>query len=105
MQDTFPLLGVDIGGTKIAICVADSTGKILAKERIEGGTAQRYEESLPRIVGICRRLVGAAGLQPQDIRACGISSPGPIDWEGGIMLKSPNMVWDSAHIRDDLARR
>ena len=103
MQNTFPLLGVDIGGTKIAICVADSSGKILAKERIEGGTSLPYGDMLPRVVGICSRLVTAAGLQMKDVRACGISAPGPIDWERGIMLKSPNMPWERANIRDDLA--
>ncbi len=104
MQDKFPLLGVDIGGTKIAVCLADSAGKIIDKERIEGGTSQKYQDVLPRMADICRRLVTGAGFTMKDIRACGISSPGPIDWAAGIMMKSPNMIWEDVHIRDDLAK-
>lgn len=104
MSAVFPVLGYDIGGTKIAICLADSTGKILAKERIEGGTKQPYQEILPRLVEAGKTLVAGAGLKLKDVRACGISAPGPIDWAGGIMLKSPNMPWNNVPIRDDLGR-
>ena len=104
MKKTFPVLGFDIGGTKIAVCVADANGKILANERFEGGTQQPYVKTLPKLVTIGRRLVKEAGFAIKDIRACGISAPGPIDWAGGIMQKSPNMPWDNVPIRDDLAR-
>lgn len=104
MPELFPVLGYDIGGTKIAICLADSSGRILAKERIEGGTRQPYGEVLPRLVATGARLVNEAGLSMKQVRACGISAPGPIDWAGGIMLKSPNMPWDNVPIRADLAR-
>jgi len=103
-MNTFPLIGFDIGGTKIAVCVADSAGRILAKERIDGGTSQHYDQVLPQLVEIAHRLVADAGLKMSDLRGCGISSPGPIDWANGIMLKSPNMPWDNVAIRNDLAK-
>ncbi len=102
--EVFPVLGFDIGGTKIAVCLADSTGKILAKERMEGGSTQSYEAVLPRMVEISRSLVKQAGLQMKDVHACGISAPGPIDLAKGIVVESPNMPWRNATIRDDLAR-
>jgi glucokinase len=104
MSSSFPLLGIDIGGTKIALCVADSAGTILAKERMEGATLRPYPEVLPELLHACRRLVAGAGLRLDQVRACGISSPGPIDWAGGVIQKSPNMAWEDVPIRDDLAR-
>ena len=104
MSDKFPLLGVDVGGTKIAVCVADSTGHILAKERIEGGSTQKYEAALPRIVELGKSLAKTAGVSLSDIRACGVSAPGPIDLVAGVVVESPNMPWHDATIRDDLAK-
>lgn len=103
-QEAFPVLGVDVGGTKIAVCLADSGGRILAKERTEGGSTQSYEAVLPKIVEIGRRLVKQQGLAMGDIHACGISAPGPIDLDKGIVVESPNMPWRNATIRDDLGR-
>lgn len=102
MSNAFPILGFDIGGTKIAVCLADSSGKILGKERIDGGTRLAYAEVLPKLVELGQRLVAQAGLQMSQVRACGISAPGPIDWAAGVMEKSPNMNWDNVPIRDDL---
>ncbi|MFA4943078.1 MAG: ROK family protein [Lentisphaeria bacterium] len=102
-KEVFPVLGVDVGGTKIAVCLADSTGRILAKERIDGGGKQPYATVVPRIAEIGQRLVKQAGLAMTDLRACGISAPGPIDLDKGVVVESPNMPWRNATIRDDLA--
>jgi len=104
MKKVFPVLGFDIGGTKIAVCVADAHGRILASERLVGGTQQPYAKTLPQLITIGRRLVNKAGYDLKDIRACGISAPGPLDWTAGNMLKSPNMKWGTVPIRDDLAK-
>ncbi len=100
---TFPVLGYDIGGTKIAVCVADSTGKILASDRIPSGAARNYDEVLPEMVELGKRVVQNANLQLSDLRACGICAPGPLDIPNGLMLKSPNMIWDRVPVRDNLA--
>ncbi|MCF7853514.1 MAG: ROK family protein [Candidatus Pacebacteria bacterium] len=97
-------LGYDIGGTKIAVCVGDSTGRVLASERIEGGTQRPYRDVLPDLVRRGRKLVGDAGLSMSDIESCGISAPGPLDIGVGVIEKSPNMIWADVPIRDDLSR-
>jgi glucokinase len=100
---TFPILGYDIGGTKIAVCVADSKGKILAKKRLPSGAVRNYAESLPDMIAAGHEVVAQAGIDFADVKACGICAPGPLDVPGGRMLKSPNMPWDGVPIRDDLA--
>ena len=104
MPSSCPLLGIDIGGTKIAVCLADSSGKILGNERIIGGSQTRYEETLPRMVELAHKLVADAGLAMADIRACGVTSPGPVDLAKGVIIRSPNMPWRNVALRDDLAR-
>jgi glucokinase len=105
LQPAFPVLGFDIGGTKVAICVGDSRGQVLVSERVEGATQRPYAEALPELGEAAERLVARAGLTMDQVRACGLSAPGPLDIPGGIIEKSPNMVWEDVPIRDDLAQR
>lgn len=102
-SDFRPVLGYDIGGTKIAVCVADAAGKILASGRLASGATSAYEEVMPRMIELGKSLVAEAGLPPEEIAACGICAPGPLDIPNGQMLKSPNLSWDGVPVRDDLA--
>ncbi|MBQ6473355.1 MAG: ROK family protein [Victivallales bacterium] len=97
------VLGVDIGGTKIAVCLADSEGNLCASGRIPTGGSITYMEALPKLVELAKELVAGQGKGMGDIRACGLCAPGPLDMKGGRLLKSPNMRWDNVPIRDDLA--
>ena len=101
---TNKVLGVDIGGTKIAICLADDAGNVIASDRIPSGVQTPYEQVLPRLAETARKLVADQGLAMGDIRCCGIAAPGPLDMQNGVMSRSPNMVWADVPIRDDLAR-
>jgi len=97
------VLGIDIGGTKIAVCLADSQGQVLASQRLASGATAPYEQVLPQIIGQARQLMVETGLA-NSIAACGICAPGPLDMVGGRIMKSPNMAWDAVPIRDDLAK-
>ena len=97
------ILGYDIGGTKIAVCVADESGKVLASARLNGGTQRPYAETIEELLATGKRLVNQAGHTLDDVPVCGISAPGPMDVARGVLEKSPNMAWDDVPIRDDLA--
>lgn len=100
----FPVLGIDIGGTKIAVCLADSQGRILSSRRLPGGSRQSYTDFLSQLKKTVHALCLESGLSLDQVRACGISAPGPLDIPGGILRKSPNMDWDNAPVRRDLER-
>ncbi len=102
-QNSFPVLGYDIGGTKVAVCLADSAGNILAHERLKTGAESRYENILPELLAAAERLLKKQNLTRSDLHACGICAPGPLDIKNGRMLRSPNLKWDNVPIRDDLA--
>ena len=84
-------IGIDIGGTKIALVKGTEDGKILQKIRFENdGTC---ESALRKIVEEAKK----AG--PAD--AIGISCGGPLDAEKGLILSPPNLPgWDKIPITD-----
>ena len=72
--------GVDIGGTKIAVGVVDSEGKVLA--RMEGPTEAKgpYRAAIERTKDMLRAVVNKSGCE---IAGIGIGSTGPIAPETG----------------------
>ena len=101
MSDNLKVMGVDIGGTKIAVCIADSNGNVLGSTRIP--MQPSYEDTLPAIYGKAHQLLKELNLSANDIRACGICAPGPLDVANGRLLRSPNMQWDN--VRREAVRR
>ncbi|MBQ7650373.1 MAG: ROK family protein [Victivallales bacterium] len=102
MEDLTRVLGIDIGGTKIAVCVADNKGNVLASDRLQGATQRPYSEVLPELIALCKSLVSKLNLSMTDIKCCGICAPGPLDMVNGRIMKSPNMVWDDVPIVADV---
>ncbi len=104
MNSPFPVMGFDIGGTKIAICLAMSDGRILASSRVNSKD-RRSSEVLPELVLAGKKLLADAGLDGGELRAIGIGSPSPMDFEKGVILSPFNMTgWDEVPIRDYLSR-
>ncbi len=104
MSNSFPVLGFDIGGTKIAVCLAMSDGKILASGRVDN-RMRKPDEVLPDLVKEGKRLLKEAGIAGDQLRAIGIDSPSPMDFEKGLICSPCNMNgWDDVPIRDYLAK-
>src|SRR3954449_13425040 len=64
-----PVLGLDIGGTKIAVGVVDDNGSVLSYLRAPSNPEQGSDEGLRRLFELGRRAVAEAGV---DIPAVGI---------------------------------
>ncbi len=102
MADNLKVMGVDIGGTKIAVCLADSTGNILSSRRIP--VLKDYNQVRPQIIDAIREILVEQNLTEADVKALGICAPGPLDIPNGKLLPSPNMGWGTVPICDDLSK-
>ncbi|OGV52185.1 MAG: hypothetical protein A2X49_05935 [Lentisphaerae bacterium GWF2_52_8] len=103
MDTSFPVLGFDIGGTKIAVCLGDSKGKILGAKRVVNKD-RGPDEVIPELVSTGKELLSKAGLKGSDLRAIGIGSPAPMDIPNGLILCPTNMKkWTRVPIRDIMA--
>lgn len=83
-----PVLGVDIGGTKVAAGIVDQAGKILAQGRtpmIANGTAEAAFEAVT--TAIDTMLATSHG----SVQSIGICAPGPLDPKTGVILNPPNL--------------
>ena len=85
------LLGVDIGGTKYALILAENDGTIVS--RVATATTN-VTDTVAWIVNGAKELA-----ETQDIRSVGISCGGPLDSQKGLILSPPNLPdWDAVPI-------
>jgi glucokinase len=82
------VLGVDIGGTKIAVGIVDRSGKILAQGRTPMVANRTPEVALDAVVSAIDSMLSPSAV---DIEGIGICAPGPLDPKSGIVLNPPNL--------------
>ncbi len=94
------LAGVDIGGTKITVSLANFKGisvKVFQEVRLEGSHTAIPEQVDFLLEYACEQI----GVQPDDIMATGVSSCGPFVKEDGIIqLAAPNLCGGLAKDRN-----
>ena len=81
--------GVDVGGTRIKVGLADSSGRLLSCEVLETRHWRDAESFLETIAGEIRKQANAAAASAR-VAAVGIGCPGRIDFASGkvVWLKS-----------------
>ena len=83
--------GVDIGGTKLLVLIADARGKVLAEVR----QPTRADAAPGAVLGDAVRAIAAAladaGRPRGELAAVGLAIAGPVDAARGIVTISPNL--------------
>jgi glucokinase len=81
------ILGVDIGGTKVAVGLVDRAGKIISQSRKPMSANGTPEAALQAVTG----AIDAHASEFGGFQSIGICAPGPLDPKTGIVLNPPNL--------------
>lgn len=85
-------IGVDLGGTNIAVGLVDENYKIVRKGSVPTNAKTRSgEEIVDDIAALCKRLCEDEGVALADIKAIGVASPGIADSKRGVVEYSCNL--------------
>lgn len=84
-------LGFDVGGTKVALALGDAAGAVLAHRRIPFPATGDPRGDVERMLEAARALVAERDASFDDVSAVGVSLPGPLDTERGLVLEPPNL--------------
>ncbi len=84
-------IGVDLGGTKLAVGVVDSKGNIVGDSVTYDHVGLHEEEVLDRIERNIDRALSAAGTSRGDVSGVGVLFPGHIRWPDGVTLTTSNL--------------
>ena len=85
------VLGLDIGGTKLAAGVVDEAGRTSSFAVESTNVEEGPERGLERLFELGRRAVVESGVEWPAIRSVGIGAGGPLDTGRGILLAPPHL--------------
>jgi len=84
--------GIDIGGTKIALALAGTDGRVKEKTRFPTRVADGPRAILERVFSEIERMLEGCGSR---LAAVGVGCGGPLDRRRGLILSPPNLPgWD-----------
>jgi glucokinase len=102
--DARPVIGVDMGGTKILAAVVQGDGKILGSAKRRTRAELGPDEVIARVSETVHQAAKSADISLADIRAIGIGAPGPLDPHTGIVFHTPNMPgWNHVPLGERLS--
>jgi glucokinase len=85
-------VGVDIGGSKIAVLVVDPEDAVLARRSVAAASPDP-DEAVGQIATAIRDAVGEAGSTLGDVGAVGLGVPGRVDASTGDVTFAVNLGW------------
>jgi glucokinase len=86
-----PVVGIDLGGTKVVAGVVDAGHRILGRAKRSTPARQGSAAILEAILEAVRDALESAGVAAADLAGIGVGSPGPLDPESGTILFSANL--------------
>lgn len=85
-------LGIDLGGTNIAVAVVDENYNIVGRAKVKTDAHRPAEEICDSIAEASRQAVKEAGLKIEDIASAGIGTPGSVIPSEGIVTYANNFT-------------
>lgn len=82
------ILGIDIGGTKTIVGVADASGRLLAHKRIETPSSLGPDANIRAIISAGRAVIDES---PARVEVIGIGCGGPLDRKTGTLHAVANL--------------
>ncbi len=98
-------LGVDLGGTNIAIGLVNEDFKIVLKDKVPTGASRPLSDVMDDMAALCASVVKKAGITFEDVACAGIAAPGSVNPEKGIVRYSNNIKMENYPICEELKKR
>lgn len=87
-------IGIDLGGTNIAVGVVDEEYNIVGRGKMKTALPRSAKEIFADMVTACKMAVEDAGVTMDDVVSVGLGSPGAINKEDGVIEYSNNLKFD-----------
>jgi len=100
------ILGVDIGGTKIAAAIATICGDIVVRGRNPTQAQSGPDAVINNILATMEETIASAKINPSQLLGVGIAVAGIVDGDNGKVVFSPNLPgWHEIPLEDIVQQR
>ncbi len=98
-------IGIDLGGTNIAVGIVTLDGAILAKKSVKTGAQRPFEDIVKDMADCTLAVLDENGLSLDDVLHIGIGAPGSIDTSNGIIVYANNFKYgENVHMKELLQK-
>lgn len=91
-------IGVDLGGTNIAVGVVDDSVSLIKKVSAPTMAQRPAEQIVADIAALCVRACDECGITLDDVQSIGIATPGIADHSTGVVEYANNLPFRKLHI-------
>lgn len=97
-------VGVDLGGTNIAVGLVDENGKIIAKDSTKTLHQRGFEAIVADMAMLYKKLIKDNNVDEADIVSVGVGSPGSVDYKNGVIIYANNLNFNNVPLAEELKK-
>lgn len=97
-------IGIDLGGTNIAVGIVDDNGKIIVKDSTPTLAKRGYKEVIKDMAVLSKKLMADNNISEDKIKGVGIGCPGTIDTKTGTVLFSNNIRMENVPLAEEFKK-
>jgi glucokinase len=99
------IVGIDIGGTKVAGGLMDRRGRLVYSQIVPTRAEKGLKTSLKQILGLIERMLRRARGKAHVV-GIGVCAPGPLNPKTGLVIDAPNLPgWRNVHLARIVEKR
>lgn len=100
------IIGIDIGGTKIAIVEGTAEAQILQRTEVPTEALRPFNNTFPSLAILIDQTLERATLAGREAAALSVSIGGPLRINEGLLIDPPHLPgWHGVHLKDRLQER
>ena len=97
-------VGVDLGGTNIAVGIVDENKKIVSKGSVPTMANREGELIIKDMAALVEKLLNNSNISFDEVAYVGIATPGTVDDKNGIVERCYNLPFDHFPIAEIFKR-
>jgi glucokinase len=105
MEDSRPVLAVDIGGTKLAAGLVEPAGRVTTWSQVPTPAGIDAEQLWRTLDALLTKVMDSAGVSADELAGCGCGCGGPMEWPSGVVSPLNIPAWRAFPLRSRLAER
>lgn len=98
-------IGVDLGGTNIAVGLVDETYKIVCKKSLPTGAEREPDAIVTDMAALCCAVCKDAGLSMDDVASVGVATPGAANHDTGVVECAFNLPFREFPLAHELSKK
>lgn len=98
-------IGVDLGGTNIAVGLVNENMELMKKKSVPTGAERPAEKIVEDIAGACLALCEESGIAMEQVACVGVATPGIANHDTGVVEYANNLPFRKLPIADMLKEK